>query len=87
MGRNEIKLREKRLNSENVKRYRNYSALLKKVEREKRYRQTLRIFLTSLVVTLVVLILLIISYLLVKWERQRQHSAQPTSSQVIQAKP
>jgi cell division protein FtsL len=72
MGRNEIKLRDKRLTPDSVKRYRNYSALLKKVERDKRYRQTLRIFIISIIVTIIVLLLIVASYTLVKWEREKE---------------
>ncbi len=72
MGRNEIKLRDKRLTPDLVKRYRNYSALLKKVERDKRYRQTLRIFIISIIVTIIVLLLIVVSYTLVEWEREKE---------------
>lgn len=72
MGRNEIKLREKQVTADTLKRYRNYSALLKKVERNKRYKETLRIFIISLIVTFVVLLLIVLSYVIVKWERERE---------------
>ena len=72
MGRTEIKLREKRLAADTIKRYRNYSALIKKVERDKRYRQTFRIFIISLIVTFIVLLLVVLSYVVIKWEKERE---------------
>ncbi len=72
MGRNEIKLREKRLTADSVKRYRNYSALLKKVERDNRFKHALRIFIISVIVTVFILLLIILSYMVIKWEREKE---------------
>ena len=72
MGRNEIKLREKRLAADSVKRYRNYSALLKKVERDNRFKHALRIFIISVIVTVFILLLIILSYMVIKWEREKE---------------
>jgi flagellar biogenesis protein FliO len=83
MGRNEIKLREKRITSDTLKQYRNYSTLLKKIEREKRYKQVLRIFIGSLIVTAVVLLLVVLAYVVVKWEKQREHKKAKTPSVVV----
>jgi uncharacterized membrane protein (DUF106 family) len=72
MGRNEIKLREKRLTADSVKRYRNYSALLKKVERDNRFKHALRIFIISVIVTAFILLLIILSYMVIKWEKEKE---------------
>jgi protein-S-isoprenylcysteine O-methyltransferase Ste14 len=82
MGRNEIKLREKRLTADTVKQYRNYSALVKKVQREKQYKQAVRIFLISLVVTCFVLLLIFMSYLVIRWEREREKKSNFETSQI-----
>ena len=86
MGRSEIKLRDKRLTADTVKGYRNYSALLKKVERDRRYKQTVRIFIISLIVTFIVLMLIVLSYLIVKWERDREKKNKFDTSSIVQLK-
>lgn len=84
MGRNEIKLRDKRLAADTVKGYRNYSALLKRVERDRRYKQTVRIFIISLIVTFIVLLLIVLSYLIVKWEKDREKKSNFATSSIAQ---
>ena len=58
MGKVEIKIRKKILTPDNLQQYRNYPALLKKYERNKRFRRALKIFLYSLALTMFVLALI-----------------------------
>lgn len=58
MGKVEIKIRKKILTPDNLQQYRNYPALLKKYERNKRFKRALRIFLYSLALTIFVLALI-----------------------------
>lgn len=62
MGKVEIKIRKKILTPDNLQQYRNYPALLKKYERDKRFKRALRIFLYSLALTAFILILVFISF-------------------------
>ena len=87
MGNNEIKIRRKILEPEDIGRYRNYAALVHKFKRQKRMRRTVKLFAYSIMVTLVaVLVIVVISFLMVRLERNRQqkkHEANPaTVSQV-----
>lgn len=61
MGKVEIKIRKKILTPDNLQQYRNYPALLKKHERNKRFNRALRIFLYSIALTVFVLGLVFIS--------------------------
>lgn len=58
MSRNEIKLRRKKVSAGDIQRYRNYSLLLKQLERTKRFKRALRFFLYSLIITAFILMLI-----------------------------
>lgn len=56
-----------------LQRHRNYSALLQLHEREQRKRRTKRIFIYSFLVAVVtILLLIVVSYFIVKWEKERE---------------
>jgi hypothetical protein len=58
MGRNEVKLRRQIINPDDIHRHRNYSALMKQFERTRRFKRALRLFVYSLLITVVVLLFL-----------------------------
>lgn len=66
MGKVNIKLRRKILTPDSLEQYRDYPALLKKYERTRRYKQAIKIFIYSLIVTAIVLLLLFISFSMLK---------------------
>ena len=73
MGKNEIKLQRQMLDSGDIGRYRNYPALMRQHQRTRRIRRNLKIFTYSILVTLLlVLFLIVISYFLVRLEKDRE---------------
>lgn len=83
MGKVEIKIRKKILTPDNLQRHRNYSALLKKYERNKRFKRALRIFLYSLALTIFVLALIFISMwkVLLDKEQEQKNQLKPKTEQ------
>lgn len=74
MGKVEIKIRKKILTPDNLERYRNYPALLKKYERNKRFKRALRIFLYSLALTLFVLALIFLGMWKVLLDKKQEEN-------------
>ncbi len=74
MGKVEIKIRKKILTPDNLQQYRNYPALLKKYERNKRFKRALRIFIYSLALTLFVLALIFLSMWKVLLDKKQEES-------------
>src|SRR5260221_2357120 len=73
MARNEIRLRRRLVDDATLERHRNYSFLLKQHERSKRIKRTKRFFIYTLLIAVVItLLLLLVSYLLVRLERNRE---------------
>jgi len=73
MGKNEIKLRRQMLDPSDIGRYRNYPALMRQHERAKRVKRNVRIFTYSILVTLIILLfLIIISFMMFRWEKKRE---------------
>ncbi len=72
MGKVEIKIRKKILTPDNLQQYRNYPALLKKYERNKRFKRALRIFLYSIALTVFVLSLIFISMWKVLLDKEQE---------------
>jgi|SRR5579872_1443575 len=84
MARNEIKLRKRLIDETTLDRHRNYSLLLKQHEREKRIKRTKRFFIYSLLVAAVlVLLLTLVSYILVRLERNRELKEKNTKTSLI----
>ena len=80
MARNEIKLRRQLIDESALQRHRNYSLLLQKHERDLRKKRTKRIFIYSFVVAVITILLLILaSYFIVKWEKEREERNGKTS--------
>jgi len=94
MARNEIKLRRRLIDDTTLERHRNYSLLLKQHERAKRIKRTKQFFIYTLLIAVVItLLLLLVSYILVRLERNRElkekgtktslsHSASETSKKM-----
>lgn len=88
MARNEIKLRRQLIDESALQRHRNYSLLLQKHEREQKKKRTRKFFIYSLAVAIVTVLLLILaSYFLVKWEKERELKKNGRTNQTEQLKP
>lgn len=72
MGKVEIKIRKKILTPDNLQQYRDYPALLKKYERNKRFKRALRIFIYSLALTLFVLALIFLGMWKVLMDKEEE---------------
>lgn len=60
MSKHEIRLRRQKLTSRGADRFRNYGAVLHRVEEEKRIRKILRVFGYFLVILILVMLLVIV---------------------------
>lgn len=80
MGKVEIKIRKKILTPDNLQQYRNYPALLKKYERNKRFKRALRIFMYSLGLTMLVLALIFLGMWKVLEDKKKESSKPKTFS-------
>ena len=70
-----------------LQRHRNYSALLQLHEREQRKKRTKRIFIYSFVVAVVtILLLIVVSYFIIKWERERELKEREKANHTEQTK-
>lgn len=76
MGKVEIKIRKKILTPDNLQQYRNYPALLKKYERNKRFKRALRIFLYSIALTIFVLVLIFLGMWRVLEDKKQEQKNQ-----------
>lgn len=76
MGKVEIKIRKKILTPDNLQQYRNYPALLKKYERNKRFKRALRLFLYSIALTIFVLALIFLSMWKVLMDKEQENKSQ-----------
>jgi hypothetical protein len=74
MGKVEIKIRKKILTPDNLQQYRDYPALLKKYERNKRFKRALRIFIYSLALTLFVLALIFLGMWKVLMDKKQEET-------------
>lgn len=73
MAKNEIKVRQRLIDDTTLQRHRNYSLLLKQHERKKRIQRTRRFFLYTLLIAVVIILLLtLVSYILVRLEKNRE---------------
>lgn len=85
MSRNEIKLRRKKVSAGDIQRYRNYSLLLKQLERTKRFKRALRFFIYSLFITAFILLLVaLVGYFMLRMDKQKQQPNQNPATSWIQ---
>lgn len=77
MGKHEIRLRRQKLTARGADRYRNYGAVLKEHEEEKRIKKIVRVFIYFLVIAFITILLVILS----RWEnRERQKKVKATET-------
>ena len=87
MARNEIKLRKRLIDETTLERHRNYSLLLKQHKQAKRFKRTKQFFIYSLLIAVVVtLLLLLVSYILVRLERERELKKEGTKTSMFMPK-
>ncbi|MBS1557956.1 MAG: hypothetical protein JST69_04435 [Bacteroidetes bacterium] len=80
MAKSEVKIRKQLLDEAILHRHRNYASLLKQYERDKKRKWTKRFIIYSFIVAMMVtLLLLILSYWMVKLEHDREKK-QPKAS-------
>lgn len=83
MGKVNIKLRRKILTPDSLEQYRNYPALLKKYERTRRFKQALKIFIYSLLVTAIILLLVFISVSMIKVLKNKKNGLKSNLEQSV----
>ena len=66
-----------------LERHRNYSLLLKQHKQAKRFKRTKQFFIYSLLIAVVVLFLLLVSYILVRLERERELKKEGTKTSML----
>jgi len=85
MAKNEIKLRKRLIDDLSLQRHRNYSLLLKQHERQKHIHRAKRFFLYSLLVAMVIVLLLsLVSYFLVRLEKNREFKQKEEKTSMVQ---
>lgn len=67
MGKHEIRLRRQRLTARGTDRFRNYGAILKEHEEEKRVKKIVKVFTYFLIIAFIVIIFIIVS----RWEKRQ----------------
>ncbi len=84
MAKNEIKLRKRLIDEPTLERHRNYSLLLKQHQRAKRVKKTKQFFIYSILIAVVVTLLLsLVSYILVRLERERELKKEGTQTSMV----
>lgn len=78
MSKHEIRLRRQKLTSRGADRFRNYGAVLHRVEEEKRIKKILRVFGYFLVILILTMLLVIV----IRLERKSTRSAPKQTSSV-----
>ena len=75
MGKHEIRLRRQRLAARGSERFRNYGAILKQHEEERRMKIIVRIFTFVLIIAALVIIFITVS----RWEEKQNKTDKKTS--------
>src|SRR5258708_11857483 len=85
MARNEIKVRKRLIDDTTLERHRNYSLLLKQHERAKRIKRAKQFFIYTLLIAVVItLLLLLVSYILVRLERNRELKGKEIKTSLVE---
>ncbi len=79
MSKHEIRLRRQKLTSRGADRFRNYGAVMNRVEEEKRIKKILRVFGYLLIIMILVMLLVIVIRLERKSSR-RNGASEPTAT-------
>ena len=86
MAKSEIKLRRRLIDDTTLERHRDYSLLLKRHRRANRIKRTKQFLIYSLLIAVVVtLLLLLVSYILVRMERDRELKQKGIKSSTLPA--
>ncbi len=78
MGKHEIRMRRQRLTARGTERFRNYDAVLKQHEQEKKMKKIVRVFTFFLLIVVVVVLIL----LLQRWEKGRDKKSEDRSQKI-----
>jgi Zn-dependent M32 family carboxypeptidase len=76
MGKHEIRMRRQRLTARGTDRFKNYSAVLKQHEEEKRMKKIVRVFVFFLLIALVIILIMMVS----RWEKKAKEKKLPVTS-------
>lgn len=80
MGKHEIRLRRQRLTARGTDRFRNYGAILKEHEEEKRIKKIVKVFTYFMIIAFIVILFVIVS----RWEkRQSEKKIAPTETSYL----
>ncbi len=82
MSRNEIRLRRQRLTASGADRFRNYSDVLNRHERERRIKTIIRVFLTFMTILILVGIIFVLSRIEqgdIPWEKKEEATPQKSA--------
>lgn len=87
MAKHEIKLRRQLIDDTTLERHRDYALLLKRHEQARRIKKTKQFLLYSLLIAVIVtLLLVLVSYVLVRMERNRELKEKGIKTSVIYMK-
>jgi hypothetical protein len=78
MGKHEIRMRRQRLTARGTDRFKNYGAILKQHEQEKRMKKIVRVFVLFLLTVLVIMLIVIVQ----RWEKKASKGSQKTEVSV-----
>jgi len=76
MGKHEIRMRRQRLTARGTDRFKNYGAVLKQHEEEKRMKKIVRVFTFFLLIVVVILLIVIVN----RWEKKARVKMLPVTS-------
>jgi Zn-dependent M32 family carboxypeptidase len=78
MGKHEIRMRRQRLTARGTERFRNYDAVLKQHEQEKRMKKIVRVFVLFLLTVLAIVLILIVQ----RWEEKVEKKSEVRSQKL-----
>jgi flagellar basal body-associated protein FliL len=82
MGKHEIRMRRQRLTARGTDRFKNYGAVLKQHEEEKRMKKIVRVFVFFLLIALVTVLIMMVN----KWEKKTEQKKNPVTSYQMKAR-
>jgi cell division septal protein FtsQ len=78
MGKHEIRMRRQRLTARGAERFRNYDAVLKQHEQEKKMKKIVRVFIFFLLIVVVVILFRVVQ----RWEKKAEKKLPVTGYQL-----
>jgi hypothetical protein len=76
MGKHEIRMRRQRLTARGTERFKNYGAVLKQHEEEKRMKKIVRVFTFFLLIVVVIILIVVVN----RWEKRARGKKLPVIS-------